>query len=70
MVPVVLHEVLVLQSFQKWVQCPAFDPREAMLTKDLGDGVAMAIAVTEHREHCLRKGCAGQLLVKINFTHK
>lgn len=41
MLPAVLDKTLVFEPLQERVQRPAFDPCEAVLTKDLGDGVAV-----------------------------
>ena len=68
--PRVLNEALVFQSFQKWVQRSALDAREAVLPEDPGNGVAMAFPVTKHREHCLRERRTGQLLIKVDVIHK
>lgn len=57
--PRVLDKALVLQSLQEGVQRPALKPGEAVPTEDLRNSVAMAVALIEHREHCLRERSTG-----------
>jgi len=60
-----LHGALAFQPIQERVERSAFATGEAGLPQDLGDGVAFAVPVAEHREHRLRQRGTDKLLLRV-----